>query len=122
MYFLHSDEGATQCIICPEGSMCPDPSQDPVACNEGYIASVGSDNCSRCSYDQISNALNTDCLPCPAGQDCTDPTLDPSDCADGEYALLGDGACQACPAGKRCPTTSTVEDCPPGKFGCICIY
>ena len=95
--------------------MCPDPMQSPVACTNGYIASIGSDNCTRCAYNEISNAVNTDCLPCPAGKTCSDPTLEPDDCADGEYALIGDAVCQACPAGRRCPTTSSLEHCPPGE-------
>ncbi|XP_071505048.1 uncharacterized protein [Diadema antillarum] len=107
---------ASACIPCPEGHSCTDPSQTPVACSKGYIAPLGSDNCTRCGYNEITNGAQTDCVPCPAGKACTDPTQDPTDCVSGEYALLGGGVCLSCPAGSRCPTTSTIEDCPPGTY------
>ncbi|XP_070552128.1 fibrillin-2-like [Ptychodera flava] len=108
----YSSSGAEQCTICGQGYACPDPSSSPVQCTKGYVSLAGSTNCTRCANTEISEEpARTTCLPCPAGKACSDPTQDPVDCASGEYALLGNGTCTTCPAGYKCPTTSSIEDC-----------
>lgn len=66
------------CVICPEGSECPDATA-AVPCAAGKYSGKGFPNC----------------LPCPAGYECTTSKMLSliTRCPAGSFSLLGDGTC-----------------------------
>lgn len=101
--------GTDGCKICPEGSYCPQGSEEPLACQGNtYSASEGAEECTTCPTELNANDAHTACS-CsdgmvfnPSSNSCVSTT-----CSVGY--LFKTNKCEACPAGTRYVAKGTKE-------------
>ena len=135
--------GAAQaeCDDCPKGQYCPAGATVPVNCDVGYYqAMMGQGQCSACPKGQYCELAGTitpincaagsfrasdggttqaDCSACSQGHYCVAGVSQGSNCGQGSFqSAMGQSQCEPCPAGKYCPSTTTVTplDCAAGTF------
>ena len=87
-YYTDSIE-ATECTICPAGSMC-DRADSKHDCPSGFYSLEGA----------------SECTPCPEGFECSSTSAEPTKCAAGHYSVGFQTSCTECPAGMYCNSIS----------------
>ena len=86
--------GATKCIICPPGSMCPVANQLPIVCPINTFSSGGSTGCKACSKGMIADSGSSKCLTCPPGYRCS--AAGNKVCKAGTFNTGSQTGCQIC--------------------------
>ncbi len=96
-----------QCLTCPAGYACAEPSAAPVLCGPGFFAAAGSTQCSSCAAGTYS----------PASGAVTSATCNIT--GSGYYSLAGSPWPAPCPAGYWCPAQTgdyRQFPCPAGTY------
>ncbi|XP_013391352.1 uncharacterized protein LOC106159584 [Lingula anatina] len=114
---------ASQCLPCPEGSYCL-AGQIAGLCNAGYICYNGSST----PTPTCDNATGVDNCPtgelCPYGYYCLAGCVEPSTCPPGtvinKVGAMSALECDVCPAGRICPSNSTLSQ--PCTRGFYCKF
>lgn len=130
--------GQTFCNECPEGSICPNPSEDPYLCPKGFSCSkvwnidnqnyyyyYGMSGAKGCQQGTYANKRGQAyCTSCPTGYSCADPTAAPVACPKGTasnpyggYSMYSSG-CQSCQQGTYQPNLASASCgvCPEGYY------
>lgn len=114
--------------ICPNGTYCPQGSQQPKTCLPGtYQNLAGQSSCYNCPEgyfcDSSTGTVNPEL--CPAGYYCPNGTDIPVACPPGTFStsegVASSSECSPCPGGKYCATSglqAPTGDCDAGYF-CI---
>ncbi len=124
-----------QCLLCPAGVSCVDPTQPPILCALGQYSPAVSESHDYhvTMFSCTTSQGEAYCRLCPAGYNCSDQGL--TVCPEGYYSSLGTLDCESCPVGHAChlPFLSPVPcqggqhtqgstgalvctDCPPGYY------
>ena len=105
-----SNDGATECLTCGDGFMCPPGSSAriPASCDEGTFLRSG-----------VAFRNQDDCETCPVAKWCPGGRTPPKPCSAGTFAnVVGLAQCVDCPAGTfQSKSGETVCDpCTPGSY------
>ncbi|XP_058655214.1 SCO-spondin isoform X4 [Onychostoma macrolepis] len=127
--------GATHCLSCPAGTMCPSPgTQEPSPCPMGHFCPVGTAAAVPCPVGTLGQATRAQskaaCVPCPTGLYCSSPgTSQPQGQCQQGYFCQGGSPNPAplnttgylrngpCPQGHFCPSGTLMPlPCPAGSI------
>lgn len=105
---------ASQCTICPKGSMCPSVGnyEKNYSDDQGRIGCVGntySDYTGALECTECSGTVSDDHKSCNTGNgggNGGNTTV--TTCQSGQYVPLGGTSCTNCPSGSFCPTAGTA--------------
>ncbi|XP_049323141.1 zonadhesin isoform X1 [Astyanax mexicanus] len=130
-----SAPGASHCLFCPAGTMCPSAAtQEPAPCPKGYFCPAGTATAVPCpvgTLGQVNRAQSESaCTPCPTGLFCSLPgaSQPQGSCQQGYFCQSGSAYPAPlntsgslingpCPQGHYCPSgTLNPMPCPAGSM------
>ncbi|CDJ49025.1 hypothetical protein, conserved [Eimeria brunetti] len=142
-HYLRTTNSIVECLPCPPGYECPDPTEPPRPCPQEHMSLGGLSSCAPCPegftcpegtavpkelrpgfYYGISaqgddvRISTSAAMPCPEGFYCTGGSASPVPCLPGYVSDTGASECIPCPAGYKCRTgrATDLEACPEGTY------